>query len=45
MLGDTRTDTTKATDTFRDYANSPNSGVTVGESTLTISIIISPVLK
>lgn len=46
MHGDTRTDTTKAIDTFRDYANAPNNGVTVGESTLTITIIIiSPVMK
>ena len=38
--GDRRTDTTKKIDTFRDYANAPNNGVTVVESTLTTIIII-----
>ena len=45
MHGDRRTDTTKAINTFRDCANAPNNGVTVVESTLTITIIVSPALE
>jgi len=45
MHADRRTDEAKAIDTFRDCANAPNNGVTVVESTLTITIIISPVMK
>jgi hypothetical protein len=45
MHADRQTDTTKVTDAFRDSANAPNNGVTVEETALTITIIISPLTE